>query len=233
MPVDCSNLKGLKNNTDISNFVKYVEFGDEVQYVSAYVSFENELSVNNTQISNVTYICKNYGYNEDCELLVYVPTTKTNYINHVSDIENDKNKIKTIYRKNVDLNTSRDLNENKTTLTLRIDKEHFDINRIVSIEINGNSLPLKMYIDNDNTQHFNNINFSSVVKKSMLKEMKYNVNDEVIELQFIIFGSDAQAIRMHTFKNIRYTVRYHFSSGIRTEKYITDTEYDILDNDEI
>jgi hypothetical protein len=67
----------------------------------------------------------------------------------------------------------------------------------------------------------------------MLKEMKYNVNDEVIELQFIIFGSDAQAIRMHAFKNIRYTVRYHFSSGIRTEKYIIDTKYDILDNDEI
>jgi hypothetical protein len=89
MPVDCSNLDHISNNTDIHNFIKTIEFGDNIQYISAYVSFDNELSVNNTNLSNISYIVKDYAYDDKCELLVYIPSTNTNYVNHIKDIKND------------------------------------------------------------------------------------------------------------------------------------------------
>jgi hypothetical protein len=181
MPVDCSNLKGIENNLEISNYVKTIEFGDEVQHISAMVSFDNELKINNTSLSNISYIYKNYGRNDESELLIYIPTTKTNYINHISEIKNDQNKTEKIYRKNIENTTSREINDNKTILTIQIDKEHFDINRITSFEINGNSLPLKIYIDEDNKHLFKNKYFSSIIKKSVLKQLHYIEDRGIIE----------------------------------------------------
>lgn len=197
MPVDCSNLKGIENNLEISNYIKTIEFGDGVQHISATVSFENELKTNDTSLSNISYIYKNYGRNDESELLIYIPSTNTNYINHISEIKNDKNKTEKIYRKNVENTTSRNINDNKTILTIQIDKEHFDINRITSFEINGNSLPLKIYIDEDNKHLFKNKYFSSIIKKSVLKQLQYKEDRGILEFQFLIFGTDAQAIRLY------------------------------------
>jgi hypothetical protein len=182
MPIDCSNLKGIENNLEISNYIKTIEFGDEVQHISATVAFENELKINNTSLSNISYIYKNYGRNDESELLIYIPTTKTNYINHISEIKNDKNKTEKIYRKNIETTTSRNINDNKTILTIQIDKEYFDINRITSFEINGNSLPLKMYIDEDNKHLFKNKYFSSIIKKSVLKQLQYKEDRGILEI---------------------------------------------------
>jgi hypothetical protein len=91
----------------------------------------------------------------------------------------------------MNVSSNRNLNDNKTTLCLKIDKNHFDFNRIISIEINGNSLPLNIYVDNDNKHLFKNINYSSLVKKSMLKTLGYKEKDNVFEIYFLIFGTDA------------------------------------------
>lgn len=232
MPIDCENLDGIKNNYDISNYIKTIEFGDTVQHISAYVSFgDNENQ--QTLLSSVFYINKDYAMTDESELMIYVPTTNTNYINHVSDILNDTSKTTHIYRKNISEITSRNVNENKTILTICIDKGYFDINNIVSFEINGNSLPLKIYIDNDNKHLFKNKLFSSIVKKSMLKSLSYNENDDIIKIQFLIFGTDAQAIRLTTYRNIRYTIRYHYYYGVESKSYIVDSEYDVPFNDQI
>lgn len=227
MPSDCSILSGINNNTDINNYVKTIEFGENIQHISAYVNFENELQVEDNLIQDSSYILKTHGKNDTGELLIYLPTTKTNYINHITEIKNDQNRIEKIYRKNVNKTTSRDVNDNKTILTLLIDNDHFDINQIHSIEINGNSLPLKIYIDNDNEKHFRNKNFSTIIKKSRLKELSYNQDNNIIKIQFLIFGTDAQALRLQLENNIRYTIRFHFKDGVKEQSYIIDTDYKI------
>ena len=54
MPIDCSNLKGIENNLEISNYIKTIEFGDEVQHISATVAFENELKINTLNIQKTS-----------------------------------------------------------------------------------------------------------------------------------------------------------------------------------
>jgi hypothetical protein len=49
----------------------------------------------------------------------------------------------------------------------------------------------------------------------------------------LIFGTDAQAIRLQLFRNIRYTIRYHLGYDIDEKTYIIDTEYEVPFNEEI
>lgn len=163
MPVDCVGDM-FDTNKSIDNIVEFVEFSGSRQYTSAKVEFTSELSVYNQDNLDVSYIFKKYKNSRQGELYLYVPTTNTYYLNHLDELNEDDLSIKDLTRQNTKLNLTRSVVDNTTYLSVFIDKLHFMVDHIYFSQINGNSLPLKIYSDDENSDLFQNTGFSTILK---------------------------------------------------------------------
>ena len=159
-------------------------------------------------ISTVPYIVKNWKSGLK-EIYIYVPSTGTYYANNPQGISNSQYSYTSYARANVPnsslLNT---LPDACTTLRVYLYNSYFKIKTIVAAQCSGNSLPLKIYKDNVNADDAWKGVFDTVIQPSALRTLPMtvdaNVNNvrnctdeqERIYLDFSIYGTDAQAIRI-------------------------------------
>lgn len=159
-------------------------------------------------ITRVPYIVKNWKSGLK-EIYIYVPTTGTYYINNPQGISNSEYTYTKYERENVPgSNLTNTLPTACTTLRVYLYNSYFNIKRIISVQCAGNSLPLKIYKDNVNADDNWKGVFDTVIQPTVLRtlpiENAQNVNninnciDDMgrICLEFSIYGSDAQAIRI-------------------------------------
>jgi len=138
------------------------------------------------------------------ELYIYIPTTGTQYVNHVEGMQYCTNNNYAFTRNNADVAISGTVADLKTKLRVWLDAEHFDFNEIYNVFINGNSLPLKIFTDTEKhdvgeSQQY----FHSYMEPSIVNTLpaRATINDNPISLQnvkdgkyffdFSCFGTDA------------------------------------------
>lgn len=159
-------------------------------------------------ISVVPYIVKNWKSGLK-EIYIYVPSTGTYYANNPQGISNSQYSYNAYQRPNVPnaslLNT---LPNACTTLRVYLYNSYFKIKTILAAQCTGNSLPLKIYKDNVNADDAWKGVFDTVVQPSALRTLPMTVDSSVnnvrictddlerIYLDFSIYGTDAQAIRI-------------------------------------
>lgn len=159
-------------------------------------------------ISTVPYIVKNWKSGLK-EIYIYVPTTATYYLNNPQGMSNSQYTYNSTQRKNVP-NTSivNTLPNGATILRVYLYNSYFGIKTILAAQCVGNSLPLKIYKDNVNADDSWKGFFDTIVQPSTLKTLPMtndgNVNNVRvctddqgrIVLDFAVYGTDAQAIRI-------------------------------------
>lgn len=159
-------------------------------------------------ISTVPYIVKNWRSGIK-EIFIYVPSTGTYYANNPQGISNSQYSYRPESRANVEnttlLNT---LPTASTTLRVYLYNSYFKIKTIVAAQCTGNSLPLKIYKDNTNADDAWKGVFDTTIQPSALRTLPVTVDSSVnnvsnctddlerIYLDFSIYGTDAQAIRI-------------------------------------
>lgn len=221
MPLDCSDYSGiLEQNDAIADIVKEVKFDDGTGKISAYVEHNEKLSKHDGTVDGVTYLYKKFLKHNLVEFYIYVPSTNTFYLNHVDSVPTDDMNAKELLRKNVNATLSRKVEDNCTRLSVMLDNDYFKLANIQNVEINGNSLPLGLYIDNENRSQ--NERFSSIIKQSMPCSIDYMEQDGIVILKFILFGTDAQAIRFRAQSIIRYKI--HFDPNALQDEYTGEME---------
>lgn len=161
------------------------------------------------------------------ELYVYIPTTGTYYLNRIPQIPgcnyenglNDRQNLKKFGEKfvGIDVNPS----TNHTLFEIKIDETFMIIDDVISIDANGNSLPLKIYIqrddnaeDYDGTAMFNTMLYPTVCRSRPGIVEKDGTGNYVFK--FACFGSDAQAVKiigMETPMIDKVVVRFHGGEG--------------------
>lgn len=152
------------------------------------------------------YIVKRWD-NGMMEFFIHVPTTMTYYMNHVAGFGNCRYENTTVERKNID-NTVTDNkpNEKYTRLRIYIDQNHFNLKSITAIQINGTSLPLKVYADTDHPCSGFDGMYHSIIQPSVtmtipIEQGGNNVGRLIekdsnnIVLEFAVYGTDEQSIR--------------------------------------
>lgn len=177
----------------------------ENQFVTG---FTDPSSGKQFDINTVPYIVKNWKSGLK-EIYIYVPTTGTYYINNPRGISNSKFAYDSLSRTNVGgQNAINTLPDACTILRVYLYNSYFNINTIILAQCVGNSLPLKIYKDNENAEDNWKGVFDTVIQPSALRTLPMangkNVNnvsnctDEFgrIYLDFSIYGTDAQAIKI-------------------------------------
>lgn len=159
-------------------------------------------------ISTVPYVVKNWKSGIK-EIYIYVPSTGTYYINNPQGISNSQYSYNAYTRANVPnaspLNT---LPNACTVLRVYLYNSYFKIKTILDAQCTGNSLPLKIYKDNANADDAWKGVFDTVIQPSALRTLPMTIDSNVnnvgnctddlerICIDFSIYGTDAQAIRI-------------------------------------
>ena len=209
-------------NTDPTNWSSYelssidnetveIYTNDTVQnvYFGDYGSSNNISIIVENFITNITpqfnYIKKVYKSGM-VELYILIDTTNTYYINHVDNagyslVKDDKferKNLKGIYDEEIN---SSEISNLMTNIKIILNKQEFDIDRVYGCEINGCSLPLKIYQDDDSVQSASNIKnmYQSVIlpSKFVMSENKLYIDDnDCVEFNAKCFGTDQQSIKI-------------------------------------
>ena len=158
--------------------------------------------------SDIRYICRRWRSGV-VEFYIYIPTTFTYYFNNLASYSQSPYAGLALVRPNAgNFQIENSLNRLCTTLRLFISNLTYKLNTIYMIQIVGNSLPLKIYMDStycdlNRAGLFDTLIQPSVVKAlpAMVGRSKNNVNplmnaSEQICLDFSIYGTDAQAIHI-------------------------------------
>lgn len=158
-------------------------------------------------------------------MFIYVPTTNTYYLPHVDGssycVVDKESEIK---RKNlgafgVDKMSVKSKTEgNYTDIIVSVTSSLYHIDNIMDIEINGNSLPLKIYKDYDYEDSDGDavMMFHSKIYPSVLRNYDISKTDDegYYNFKFSCFGSDAQAIRIQFYDSQNHksddTYKVHF-----------------------
>lgn len=159
-------------------------------------------------VSRVQYIVKNWKSGLK-EIYIYVPSTATYYINNPAGMSNSLYTYNSISRVNVpNVSNVNSLPDCCTQLRVYLYNSHFRIKTILAAQCVGNSLPLKIYKDNVNEDDSWKGFFDTVVQPSALRTLPKTSDKDVnnvrvctddldrIYLDFSIYGTDAQAIRI-------------------------------------
>lgn len=194
---------GIKND-----IINEMAFGSEIDG-DVIVQISNYLDPADIQymeeISNSTYITKRW-MSGLTEVFINVPTTRTYYFNNMYGASNctlDPNQK--IYRENlVEFGTAKtyqdgQMSTHATTLQVGLASAEYSIDNLVDVQINGASLPLKIYQD-ANTGIFSDSEkmFKSFIEPSILKSFNIKTTDDEGNwlFSFQCFGTDAQAIHL-------------------------------------
>lgn len=193
----------------VSNWITQLYGGDSTYSDSGYVDqMTDPVTGELIDFSNVSYVCKNWNSGMK-EFLVYVPTTMTYYINNPKGFSNSVYSGTQISRRNANGTiTSNIISEKCTHYQLIFDNRHFGIRNICMVQIDGNSLPLRMYKDTEYCQPGREGIFDSVIQPSVVNSMpmipaesvnnvSYMVDSSgFLKINFSIYGTDAQSIRI-------------------------------------
>lgn len=222
MPVDFSEIDetwqtsySTLSSVSISNdIVETVDFNDDsASYIKA--SYSNYTTYDKTTKSktlkplpNPSYIVKTWksGLKES---YIYLPTTNTYYINHNENTPTCGNFDIPFPRDTLSNNLPLigSLRNNYTLVKLDLDNTYFKINDLVDIEVNANSLPLKIYKDtsvkcNGAEQCFHSFILPTIVVDNLAdpseNKFLFRSDGDKLSLWLVCYGSDAQAIRLTT-----------------------------------
>lgn len=234
VPENFTTITPIQYNNSVvevkSDVVKDIEFNDVNRYIKASVSnwateaiggesiysldgyidrFKDPTTGEEIDLSEIPYTYKlwNSGLKE---FYIYLPTTLTYYINNPKGFSNSIYTESTVPRHNLGPNiySGNTVSENYTKIRVILDNNHFNINSISQIEINGSSLPLKIYKEAVYCQEGRANIFDSVIQPSLvvsfpattgqsvnnINNMVTSDNDLIIE--FAAYGSDAQSIKI-------------------------------------
>lgn len=234
VPENFTTITPIQYNNSVvevkSDVVKDIEFNDVNRYIKASVSnwateaiggesiysldgyidrFKDPTTGEEIDLSEIPYTYKlwNSGLKE---FYIYLPTTLTYYINNPKGFSNSIYTESTVPRHNLgpDIYSGNTISENYTKIRVILNNNHFNINSISQIEINGSSLPLKIYKEAVYCQEGRANIFDSVIQPSLvvsfpattgqsvnnINNMVTSDNDLIIE--FAAYGSDAQSIKI-------------------------------------
>lgn len=193
----------------VKNWITDLYGGESTYSDSGYVDqMVDPIDGRTIDFSEVSYVCKNWNSGMK-EILVHVPTTMTYYINNPKGFTNSKYSGVAIPRRNAKGTRTPNTISNKCThYQLILDNRHFEIKNICMVQIDGNSLPLRMYRDETYCQEGRENLFDSVVEPSEVNSLPVISNEGVnnvehmddasgfIRINFSIYGTDAQSIRI-------------------------------------
>lgn len=148
----------------LNDIVTSVEFDSQTPCVSAYQFIDN----NYIQLSDVSYIIKNYASGLK-EMYLNIPTTNTYYIPHLDGNIGCNFANNNLYRKNVNKNVVGNPCSSNNEIYLFVSKDQFEDQPLV--EINGTSLPLSIYKDNEHTCMDAEKYFHSYCLQSLVSEI--------------------------------------------------------------
>lgn len=170
-------------------------------------AFTDSSSGKRFNISTVPYVFKKWKSGLK-EIYIYVPTTGTYYADNPQGLANTQQSNVSYFRQNVvNSNLLNSLPDACTILRVYLYNSYFKIKTILAAQCTGNSLPLKIYKDSTNADDAWKGVFNTVIQPSALRSLprtRTNVNNvsvctddlERIYLDFSIYGTDAQAIRI-------------------------------------
>lgn len=158
---------------------------------------------------NIEYIVKAWQSGEK-EFCIYLPSTASYYMNNPYGFTTSKYAKADFPRDNIMRAGAftNDMSRAATRIRLYLDNSHFNLTEIQEIQINGNSLPLKIYKDSVHCVKGHENLFDSVIMPSIVKTLPKSNDDDVnnvnnlinkdhqIVLDFASYGTDAQAIRI-------------------------------------
>ena len=158
--------------------------------------------------SDIRYICRKW-HSGIVEFYIYVPTTFTYYMNNLAGYSQSPYTGLELIRPNIqNIQLANDVNKQCTHLRLYINNSLYKLNSIYTVEIVGNSLPLKVYMDSTYCDSNKAGLFDTLVEPSVVRSLplitgrsRNNVNpllnaSNQICLEFAVYGSDAQAIHI-------------------------------------
>ena len=181
--------------------------GDVVAVVSNYLDVANEDDeYNYTDISSLTYIMKRW-MSGMTELYINIPTTNTYYLANTygaadcTRSEDDAYQRPNLYDFSEKVQTqSSKISEHYTSISVGIASCEYHIDNLLGVQINGNSLPLKIYKDDKSSSSIGASMYRSMSEPSLLKPYEYDLmhtdEDGNYIFNFAVFGSDAQAVML-------------------------------------
>lgn len=189
---DDSKIDVISNDI-IKNIYSNDTLGDIISLSVSNFYTNNEY----TKIDDISYILKIFQSNL-FELYIHVPTTMTYYLPHIDDVFgcDISNKAEPLERRNLPRDImlqDSEISGHFTTLKLKIDESVLSIDNIYDTEINGISLPLKIYKDNENVCGRGGMassQFHSLILPST--SGMFSKYDYI----FYVFGTDEQSIKI-------------------------------------
>ena len=157
-----------------------------------------------TEISTLTYIMKRW-MSGMTELFINIPTTNTYYLANTYGAadctrnEDDAYLRPNLYEFSESLQTqSSKISEHYTSISVGIASCEYHIDNLLGVQINGNSLPLKIYKDGTATTSIASNMYRSMSEPSLLKsyDLLHTDEDGNYIFNFAAFGSDAQAVML-------------------------------------
>lgn len=189
---DDSKIDVISNDI-IKNIYSNDTLGDMISLSVSNFYTNNEY----TKIDDISYILKIFQSNL-FELYIHVPTTMTYYLPHIDDVFgcDISNKAEPLERRNLPRDImlqDSEISGHFTTLKLKIDESVLSIDNIYDTEINGISLPLKIYKDNENVCGRGGI-ASSQFHSLILPSIQGRCSN--YDYIFYVFGTDEQSIKI-------------------------------------
>lgn len=172
----------------ISNFITTSDEPDEQRYI---------------EIQNFNYIMKRW-MSGITELFINIPTTSTYYLPDLYGASDCRISPETrITRKNLsEFDASKQdqdgvLSTHYTDIVIGVLSSEYHIDNILDMQINGNSLPLKIYKMSETTNSSGQL-YRSFAQPSVIKNYDIQKTDEYgnYKFNFACFGTDAQAIKI-------------------------------------
>ena len=204
--VSSDNAMNLGIKNDIIAEIQFGEQndGDIVVQISNYLDDNDSDTME--EVSGVTYITKRW-MSGITEIYINVPTTRTYYLNNLYGASNCNLAPELeISRKNLDsfgvekMSQNGILSTHYTTLNIGITSAEYSIKQLLDVQINGMSLPLKIYQDQSQYGGSGLAGklYSSFIEPSIVKTYNITTTDEEgnFQFEFACFGTDAQAIHL-------------------------------------
>jgi len=168
MPSDCSDMSQIKKSGRIQNIYDKVKFDDYNRYVKANTYHSESLSsLDQNDISGVSYIYMKTLNGANNDIYIHIPTTNTYYMSHPYGVPNCSHDEDKIERKNCSLTNGRNIEDGMTYVDVILDNEFFNIEDILHCEVNGTSLPMKIYKEGTEI-HPDGNSFNSLILPSMI-----------------------------------------------------------------
>lgn len=195
---------GIKNDVIAEMTFGSQADGDVIVQISNYLDDEDSEFME--EVSAASYITKRW-MSGLTEIFINVPTTRTYYLNNLYGASNCRVTPDTqMTRKNLEefgvdkMDQTGILSDHYTLLQIGLTSAEYSIDKLVDVQINGMSLPLKIYQEQSSQDNggFAGRLYRSFIEPSVLKSYDLTKTDDEGNwlFKFACFGTDAQAIHL-------------------------------------